>query len=90
MVEWRRFQQRNKQAKLVCIDVQPYRTVQATESEEILNIGGFSDRVFEVIDRFASGTLGADHWVGEIEKTELVDSEDGQEAAAEEPLTRLN
>ena len=90
MVEWRRFQQRNKKAKLVCIDVQPYRTVQAAESEEILNIGGFSDRVFEVIDRFARGTLGADHWVGEIEKTELVDSEDGQEAAAEEPLTRLN
>lgn len=33
----------------------------------ILNIGGFSDQVFEVISQFAEGTLAAEHWVGVIE-----------------------
>jgi 60 kDa SS-A/Ro ribonucleoprotein len=55
----------------VCIDVQPYGTTQASEREDILNVGGFSDRVFEVVGRFADGTLAADHWVGVIEEVAL-------------------
>ena len=34
---------------------------------DILNIGGFSDQVFEVIAAFASGKLEADHWIARIE-----------------------
>ena len=71
MTEWTRFKQRNPAAKLVCIDLQPYGTTQAKEQEDILNIGGFSDQVFEVISDFAAGTLGADHWVGVIEQVVL-------------------
>lgn len=67
MKEWNRFKERNPKAKLVCIDLQPYGTTQAKEREDILNIGGFSDHVFDVISRFADGTLRADHWVGIIE-----------------------
>jgi len=37
----------------------------------VLNIGGFSDRIFEVVSEFAAGRLGADHWVGVIESVEL-------------------
>ena len=37
----------------------------------MLNIGGFSDRVFDVIAEFANGTLNADHWVGVIEAVSL-------------------
>jgi 60 kDa SS-A/Ro ribonucleoprotein len=33
-----------------------------------LNIGGFSDQVFEIVDLFAKGELIADHWVGVIEE----------------------
>jgi len=44
MKEWNVFKQRNPGARLVCMDVQPYRTVQAIEREDILNIGGFSDQ----------------------------------------------
>jgi 60 kDa SS-A/Ro ribonucleoprotein len=36
-----------------------------------MNIGGFSDSVFEIIASFADGTLRADHWVGVIEETVL-------------------
>lgn len=71
MQEWTRFKARNRQARLVCIDIQPYGTTQAAERKDILNIGGFSDAVFEVIASFASGELGPKHWVGLIEAIEL-------------------
>ncbi len=71
MREWNRFKERNPQAKLVCIDIQPYRTTQAIEQEDILNIGGFSDQVFQVVVDFAKGALASDHWVGEIESISL-------------------
>ncbi|MBS0660343.1 MAG: TROVE domain-containing protein [Verrucomicrobia bacterium] len=71
MQEWAAFRARNPQARLVCLDLQPYATTQAAEQADILNIGGFSDAVFDLIATFAAGELQADHWVGEIEKIEL-------------------
>ncbi len=71
MREWNAFKQRNPNARLACIDVQPYRTVQAVEREDILNVGGFSDQVFDVIAEFARGELNADHWIGVIESVAL-------------------
>jgi 60 kDa SS-A/Ro ribonucleoprotein len=56
---------------MVCIDMQPYGTVQVKERRDILNVGGFSDQVFELIAEFANGNLNADHWVGVIENYEL-------------------
>jgi 60 kDa SS-A/Ro ribonucleoprotein len=69
--EWERFRERNPAARLVCIDIQPYGTTQAKEREDVLNVGGFSDAVFEVVSAFAQGELTADHWVGRIEAVEL-------------------
>ena len=71
MREWTVFKQRNPAARLACIDVQPYGTVQAVERDDILNIGGFSDQVFDVISEFASGALNADHWIGVIDSVSL-------------------
>lgn len=71
MKAWNEFKTRNPRAKLVCIDIQPYGTTQASEREDILNIGGFSDQVFEVIGLFARGELSPDHWVGEVRKVEV-------------------
>jgi 60 kDa SS-A/Ro ribonucleoprotein len=68
MQEWSIFKQRNPKARMVCIDIQPYGTVQAKERNDILNIGGFSDQVFEVIAEFARDQLNANHWVGKIEE----------------------
>jgi len=67
MQAWQQFRQRNPQAKLVCLDIQPNHTTQAAEREDILNIGGFSDQVFEVISAFASGELNGDHWISLIQ-----------------------
>ena len=73
MQEWAAFKARSPAAKLVCIDLQPYRTVQAVDSGrgDVLNVGGFSDAVFDVVTQFAAGTLGTDHWVGVIESEVL-------------------
>lgn len=71
LIEWEKLKQRCPQAKLVCIDIQPYATTQAMERADILNVGGFSDAVFTMLAQFARGAAGADHWVGEIEKVSL-------------------
>ena len=70
MVEWEKLKRRNPKAKLVCIDLQPYATTQAQSREDILNIGGFSDTVFEVIGSMLAGG-GGDQWVKTIEAVEL-------------------
>ncbi|HZS03847.1 MAG TPA: TROVE domain-containing protein [Blastocatellia bacterium] len=71
MNQWAEFKRRNPRARMVCLDLQPYGTTQAKEREDILNIGGFSDQVFDVIAEFAAGRLGADHWVGVIEQVTI-------------------
>jgi 60 kDa SS-A/Ro ribonucleoprotein len=67
MQEWAVFRSRNPRARLVLIDLQPYTTTQASEREDILNVGGFSDQVFSVLGDFAAGRLDGNHWVGQIE-----------------------
>ena len=55
--------------KLVCIDLQPYGTTQAPDRSDILNVGGFSDAVFDVVASFFAGDSG--HFVAEVEAIEL-------------------
>lgn len=71
MREWQRFKLRNPQARLVCIDIQPYGTTQAVDQGDILNVGGFSDQVFKVIEQFTQAQHNAQHWVKIIENIEL-------------------
>ena len=71
MKEWNILKRRCPEAKLVCLDIQPYTKAQARNRQDILNIGGFSDQVFSLIGSFAERGMGTDFWVEEIEKTEL-------------------
>ena len=76
MVEWRKLKARCPNAKLACIDIQPYGTTQAPDASDILNVGGFSDAVFATLATFARGgsgstEWGADHWLAEIEQIEV-------------------
>ncbi len=70
MNEWNRLKKRCPAAKLICIDLQPHGTTQVWEGADILNVGGFSDAVFETVARFAAG-LPATDWVGEVMETEV-------------------
>jgi 60 kDa SS-A/Ro ribonucleoprotein len=71
MREWRVFRSRNRSARLALVDLQPGTTTQAVERDDILNVGGFSDDVFEVLGAFAAGRLGGAHWVDRIEAIAL-------------------
>jgi 60 kDa SS-A/Ro ribonucleoprotein len=55
--------------KLICIDLQPYATVQAPDRGDILNLGGFSDAVFNVVASFLASDAG--RFVAEVESVEL-------------------
>jgi len=69
MKEWDKLKIRNAGAKLVCIDIQPYGTTQAQARADILNVGGFSDAVFDTIARFATGET--QDWVEIIKEVEV-------------------
>ena len=69
MREWDQLKRRNPAAKLVCVDVQPYGTTQASGRPDILNVGGFSDAVFDTIARFVSGETR--DWVEIVKQVEV-------------------
>ncbi|WP_140917827.1 vWA domain-containing protein [Limnobaculum xujianqingii] len=71
MRQWEMFKRFNPSARLICLDIQPYATTQAWEREDILNIGGFSDTVFQMISAFSQGQMQSEHWLGEIDKVTL-------------------
>ncbi len=71
MKQWARFKERSPQARMVCIDIQPYDTTQAKERDDIINVAGFSDQVFDLIAQVAAGQASADHWVKQIEAMSL-------------------
>lgn len=69
--EWLAYKARNPKAKLVCIDLAVAATTQAQSGTDVLNIGGFSDSVWEVIQKFVEGTKSSDHWVDVIEQVTI-------------------
>ena len=69
--QWEMFKLRNPRARLVCIDLTPNTTTQALSRPDILNVGGFSDSVFDLIASFAAGADGTDHWLREINRQPL-------------------
>lgn len=69
MQEWTKLAKRNPQARLVCIDIAPYGTTQAASRQDILNVGGFTDAVFNTIARFVSDETH--DWVSIVEQVEV-------------------
>jgi len=74
MTEWQKFVANQRRLgvvspKLVCIDIQPYGSTQAPERADILNIGGFSDAVFQVVASYLADD--AARFVAEVESIEL-------------------
>ncbi len=74
MTEWKAFVQNQRHLgvqapKLICIDLQPYSSTQAPERDDILNIGGFSDAVFNVVASFLGDD--ANRFVAEVESVQL-------------------
>lgn len=71
MKQWNLFRKNNPKAKLICIDIQPNTSTQAQERPDILNVGGFSDSVFTIVNLFLRNDLTSEHWVGTIKKVAI-------------------
>ena len=71
MAEWQRLKARNPNARLICIDIQPYGSAQAKDAgrQDIMNVGGFTDAVFDAMARFASGA--ARDWIEIVNEVEV-------------------
>ena len=77
MTEWQQFVRNQVRLqggeftgpRLICIDLQAYQTTQAPERSDTLNVGGFSDAVFDVIATFLTSDAG--RFVAEIEAVTL-------------------
>jgi 60 kDa SS-A/Ro ribonucleoprotein len=59
------------QARMVCIDLEPYATSQTVENKDVLHVGGFSDAVFDLLASVASDGTDARRWVERIEAITL-------------------
>lgn len=71
MTEWNKFKARNPNAKLVAIDITPNGTTQAHDRDDILNVAGFSDAVFDVIAKFVELGNNKELWVKTIESVDI-------------------
>lgn len=67
--EWKRLKKRCPDARMACIDIAPYGTAQVPEGGDVLNIGGFSDHVFDVVAGFAKGE--ADSFVSRVDEVRI-------------------
>jgi len=68
---WQQFKSKNRNAKLICIDTYVEKNVQAKDAPDVLNIGGFSDNVFTLIDLFLNGSIGNEGIVSEVKKINM-------------------
>ena len=68
---WNEYRSKHQDAKLVCLNLQPYETSQLVPSKNTLCIGGWSDSVFDAVNRFVTGDFKADAFVEEIERVDL-------------------
>ena len=66
---WAETKKRNRDAKLICIDLQPAITTQVKTASDQLNVGGFTDDVWRVVQSFIE--RGSTSWVDEIERIDL-------------------
>lgn len=69
--EWKKFKRRNKNARLIVHDIVAGDNTQARTDKDVLNVGGFSDKVFDVYSAFAQGGLSGGVWVDTINSVEI-------------------
>jgi 60 kDa SS-A/Ro ribonucleoprotein len=68
--QWGLLKKRNPTAKLICIDATPHNTTQVNDQQDVLNVGGFSDAVYKVMEAFVLASESG-HWTDMIEAVQL-------------------
>jgi 60 kDa SS-A/Ro ribonucleoprotein len=65
--EWLKLKRRHKKAIQILIDLNPFSSAQASNRKGILKVGGFSDKVFDVMRLFIASGGGNGFWTRLIE-----------------------
>lgn len=68
--EWEKFKKSNPNAKCCCIDIQPNSTTQIKERDDVVNISGFNDQVFNLLADITDGK-GKDHFTNTINSIQI-------------------
>lgn len=68
---WQRAKKRLPHARMINIDLTPNETTQVKERQDILQVGGFSDNCYRVMENFCRGGNSSDFWVKELDKINL-------------------
>ena len=89
MEQWEVFHKRNPGSKLVCIDLTPRSNSQTSTRKDILQVGGFSDTVFNVVDAFLKANDSDDYWVNLIEQSISLDTPTAPASAQEEEVVEI-
>ncbi len=66
MHEFAKYKGKNRKARLVLIDLTPTADTQVENRDDVLNVGGFSDAVFDVIAGFTKSRGSKDFWEKKI------------------------
>ena len=70
--QWQIFKKRNPEARMVLIDIAPHAHTQVKERQDVINVGGFSDQVFDIVSRVAREGVRPDVWVRDIEAIQVI------------------
>lgn len=66
---WEDLKKANPKVKMVCIDLSPNTTTQNPNSKDVLNVGGFNDAVYKVIQSFLESGNDVSFWTNQIENS---------------------
>jgi 60 kDa SS-A/Ro ribonucleoprotein len=66
MKAWADYKAKKKDARMVLMDLTPTSNTQVEDRSDTLNVGGFSDQVFDVIGGFIESRGSKDFWVDKI------------------------
>lgn len=70
-IEWDKYAKRVNGAKLVCLDISPNLTVQVPEQDNVLNVAGWTDSIWEVIQNFYENGKNLNQFVEKIERVAI-------------------
>lgn len=67
---WQTYKRQFPHTRMACIDLTPYNTTQLSSTiKDVINIGGFSDNVFTLLDQYVNGRWTPEYWVEEVSQT---------------------
>lgn len=69
--EWAKIRARCPNAKMININLAVEDTVQILDANGIMNVGGFSEAIFDVIKTWVDNGCAADGWVKQIEEIDV-------------------